>query len=724
MKQFKFVTAVVLAGLYCVAYQLFSKESTSYAKPQKEDRLHEGTIRLKKRSNISEKDLLSPGAAPHAKLSEDIVGFDSDVSESKSATDEAATFEPEAKFAEAHDKLKELRKRDNAKINTAEVDNEEDVQRFAETADLQKKSGTSESTLSLSDREPENNISVSRSALHNTAHLEDKSQVNEPPAQTVDGQPANNLGKVRSLILIDADTGRDIIPLTEAAEINLQSLPAKKINVKADTTDDVTSMVYQLNQHKRYRHEQAKPFTLAGKKGLKYNNWKVRSGEYTIIAYPNSVMRSQFSHANNPSSNQPYKVTFRIIDEPTDTKLGFMDETSAQSLNDGAPVDTSESDPEDIKAKFSNLSTQESIHTSQAQTPSLPTKQSPDKASSEINGSLTKQPEDNQVSDEISAVKGGASEIKPSEINDANAVSSSDSLSLQSDQTVSENQPQKDQSIETATLRYKEMKNEIKRSNPAGRITALKLINVNNGSIITYLQSGVTINLASLPTENINIIADYEGNVDEVIFNLNSFNSFNIEKSPPFSLVGKTNNRLNSWTPNLGEQQISAIPVLGIRSKNSKKYYQSNIFGTKYEVTVTFINDPQQAAHDQLTRKHSSQNHSLGLPEYVHSKLSNKKPNRVYWGKEETSEQNDTAPQKTASDDVAETSSQDKHALADIHSDRKQQSRSFDLKREAPAPLSEKEALRAEKRLLRHFRVRNMIKKYKSREEVYDTDDR
>ncbi len=117
-------------------------------------------------------------------------------------------------------------------------------------------------------------------------------------------------GKVTRFTLVNAQTGADIQAIEPGSTINLGSLSASQVSVRADVFPQaVGSVVLQLNDTKRT--ENFLPYALLGDSYLQtpvtYNPWNPQSGEYTITATP--YPRSQ----GRGTAGVPLSVTFNIV---------------------------------------------------------------------------------------------------------------------------------------------------------------------------------------------------------------------------------------------------------------------------------------------------------------------------------------------------------------------------------------------------------------------------
>ncbi len=117
-------------------------------------------------------------------------------------------------------------------------------------------------------------------------------------------------GRVTRLTLVNARTGEDIQTIEPGATINLGTLDASQVSVRADVFPQaVGSVVLQLNESRQT--ENFLPYSLLGDSYLQtpltYNPWEPQSGEYTITATP--YPRSQ----GRGTAGVPLSVTFSVV---------------------------------------------------------------------------------------------------------------------------------------------------------------------------------------------------------------------------------------------------------------------------------------------------------------------------------------------------------------------------------------------------------------------------
>jgi hypothetical protein len=99
---------------------------------------------------------------------------------------------------------------------------------------------------------------------------------------------------------------------------------------------------------------------------------------------------------------------------------------------------------------------------------------------------------------------------------------------------------------------------------PNQSVTSFTLINADNDqSIPGYdpIASGANLNLAMLPTRNLNIRANTNPSpVGSVRFGLDTAANYGTDNTAPYALAGDTNGNYVAWTPTVGSHTVTATP--------------------------------------------------------------------------------------------------------------------------------------------------------------------
>lgn len=116
-----------------------------------------------------------------------------------------------------------------------------------------------------------------------------------------------------------------------------------------------------------------------------------------------------------------------------------------------------------------------------------------------------------------------------------------------------------------ATIKYSQTE--------AGAVSSFTLINANNGEAIQELKDGDTLNLAALPSLNLNIRANTNpAAVRSVVFSLNGAEiRDHTENIVPYALFADNNKGdYYSWTPTNGNYTLTATPYSAAKGKGEK----------------------------------------------------------------------------------------------------------------------------------------------------------
>ena len=90
-------------------------------------------------------------------------------------------------------------------------------------------------------------------------------------------------------------------------------------------------------------------------------------------------------------------------------------------------------------------------------------------------------------------------------------------------------------------------------------IETFTLVNADNDEDIMILTDQMRLNLASLPTRNLNIRADVMGSVGSVVFSWDNQHQ-QTENNAPYTFAGDTAGDYEAWTPDLGVHTLLAVP--------------------------------------------------------------------------------------------------------------------------------------------------------------------
>lgn len=112
----------------------------------------------------------------------------------------------------------------------------------------------------------------------------------------------------------------------------------------------------------------------------------------------------------------------------------------------------------------------------------------------------------------------------------------------------------------------------------SGSVTSLTLVNADTERDLMTLNNGAVLNLAALPTRNLNIRANISGTVECVRFALDANSNYRTENYAPYSLAGDSGTAYDAWTPSAGSHILTATAYSADNA--------SGIVGTP--LTITF----------------------------------------------------------------------------------------------------------------------------------------
>jgi hypothetical protein len=102
-------------------------------------------------------------------------------------------------------------------------------------------------------------------------------------------------------------------------------------------------------------------------------------------------------------------------------------------------------------------------------------------------------------------------------------------------------------------------------------VVSFTLVNADSDQDLETLTDGATLNLASLPTHNLNVRANTSPvTVGSVVFALTGTQTNNrTETNPPYSLFGDVSGNYNPWTPAVGAYTLKGTPFSGAGGSGS-----------------------------------------------------------------------------------------------------------------------------------------------------------
>ena len=126
------------------------------------------------------------------------------------------------------------------------------------------------------------------------------------PTPQPEQPPASTGPRVTRFVLVNADTDKDVMTLTDGATLDRSKLP-RNLTVRAETAGTVASVRFALDGNASYRTEGTAPYSLAGDRGGDMKAWNLADGTHRLQAVAMGGGATSAAHA----------VTFRIVANQT-----------------------------------------------------------------------------------------------------------------------------------------------------------------------------------------------------------------------------------------------------------------------------------------------------------------------------------------------------------------------------------------------------------------------
>ncbi|GAA3964913.1 InlB B-repeat-containing protein [Hymenobacter antarcticus] len=363
---------------------------------------------------------------------------------------------------------------------------------------------------------------------------------------------------VSSFVLVNADSNADIQTLAAGATLNLATLPTRNLNIRATTSPaTVGSVVFALSGAATRAHtESVVPYALFSDNGGAYNPWTPLVGSYSLTARPytaasaggtaGTALTLAFSVIDQVAG--PYTLTVNTSGSGTVSKnpnqatyasgstvsltaapaAGFtFTGWSGSATGTTNPLSVSMTSDKTITATFTAIATTTytlTVNTSGSGTVSKNPNQATYASGSTV--SLTAAPAAGFTFTGWSGAATGS----------ANPLS----VSMTSDKAI------------TATF----------TANAGQQVTGYTLVNADTDLDIQALATGATLNLATLPTRNLNIRATTSpATVGSVVFALSgAATRAHTESVAPYALFSDYLSDYFAWTPPVGSYTLTARP--------------------------------------------------------------------------------------------------------------------------------------------------------------------
>ncbi|SHJ59590.1 repeat domain (List_Bact_rpt) [Hymenobacter daecheongensis DSM 21074] len=304
--------------------------------------------------------------------------------------------------------------------------------------------------------------------------------------------PAAPAFAVVSFTLVNADTDQDIKTLTAGDTLTLSSLPTRNLNLRANTSPaTVGSVVFSLSGAQARSHtESMAPYALFSDSQGDYFAWTPTGGSYSLTATPYA------EGAGGGAAGTPLTLGFFVRDQPNPVFYALMVNVSGSGT----------------------------------------VSRSPDQATYASGSVVT-----------LTATPAAGQQFTGW---------SSDSVSLGTANPLN---------VTVTSSRVITARFGMLAAAPAFAVASFTLVNADTDQDIKVLSAGTRLNLAALPTRNLNVRANTSpATVGSVVFSLSGAQARSqTESVAPYALFSDASGDYNPWTPAVGAYSLTATPYSG-----------------------------------------------------------------------------------------------------------------------------------------------------------------
>ncbi|MDQ4141511.1 MAG: T9SS type A sorting domain-containing protein [Bacteroidota bacterium] len=344
---------------------------------------------------------------------------------------------------------------------------------------------------------------------------------------TVSNEGNTNNQYVLSFTLLNADADTDLQIINNGAVLNLDNLPTNRLNIRANTSTNTIGVAFALKGAETLnRSEATAPYIVFGASGNDYNAWLPTAGSYTLEAIP-------YNKTSGIAQGAPNVINFQIINESTGNQV---------------PV--------------ASAGTNSTVY--------LPTNTfTLNGSGSDADGSIAAYQWD-QTSGPNTATFSSKTVAKPTV---SNLIAGNYVFSL----TVKDN--------DNATSNPAQVIITVSNGNTVGQqVVSYTLMNADTDTEIQTIANGAVLNLATLPTKNLNIRANTNPEVvGSVVMAVSGKTTLNkTETAAPYAIFGDVSGNYNTWVPALGDYTVKTTPYSLAKGTGSA--------GTPLTITFKVVN--------------------------------------------------------------------------------------------------------------------------------------
>ncbi len=401
---------------------------------------------------------------------------------------------------------------------------------------------------------------------------------------------------ITSFTLINATNESDISAISNGQSFVLASLPSSQLNIRANTTGAIGSVVFKLNG-KKNQTENVSPYALFGDINGNYRPWTPNIATYVVEATAFSQQQGKGSVLDSKT------ITLNFVEEVEPETSPLAPSNLQGSSTAPNVVDLTWNDNSDNETQFI-LEYKESMYTNSqwsvlALLPANTTQYAhTGLQDNEFNYYRVKAGNDVGVSDYSAEIEVTNFPSPPSNFLISDVTETSFNLEWTEApygndyliQTASSPSGPWDffdalyfgytefvySGLEPGTTYYLRMRTNFQGSSsnwsqvfsvttlsdivePEGpKVTGFFMVNADTDQDIGPIAEGDTFNLFSIGTQNLNIRAEIDGGEESVIFGYNGNPNFSLENLPVYAIGGNTGSDYKAWIPELGSNSVTA----------------------------------------------------------------------------------------------------------------------------------------------------------------------
>ena len=363
---------------------------------------------------------------------------------------------------------------------------------------------------------------------------------------------------VSSYTLVNADSNADIQPLAAGATLNLATLPTRNLNIRANTSPaTVGSVVFALSgAATQNQTENVVPYALFSDNGGVYNAWTPPVGSYTLTARPYTA------GSGGGTAGTALTLAFSVIDQAITTYTLTVNTTGSGTVTKNPDQATYPSGTSVVLT-----ATPAAGFTFTGWSGAATGSTNPLTVAMTANKTITATFTATATTTYTLTVNAAGSGTVTKNPNQATYVSGS-TVSLTAAPAAGFTFTGWSGAA-TSTANPLNVSMTVNKTimatftaSVAQQVTSFTLVNADTDQDIQALPTGTTLNLASLPTPNLNIRANTSpATVGSVVFALSGAATRNqTENVVPYALFSDYLSDYFAWTPPVGSYTLTARP--------------------------------------------------------------------------------------------------------------------------------------------------------------------